>query len=31
MSRLLIGLYRTKAELEHAIGQPLHYESGASS
>ena len=26
---MLIGLYRTKAELEHAIGQPLHYESGS--
>ena len=25
---MLIGLYRTKAELEHAVGQPLHYESG---
>ena len=24
---MLIGLYRTKAELEHALGQPLHYES----
>jgi hypothetical protein len=23
---MLIGLYRTRADLEHAIGQPLHYE-----
>lgn len=24
---MLVGLYRTKAELEKAIGQPLHYET----
>jgi len=23
---MLIGLYRTKAELERSIGQPLHYD-----
>lgn len=22
---MLVGLYRTKAELQHAIGEPLHY------
>jgi hypothetical protein len=25
---MLVGLYKTKADLEHAIGQPLHYETG---
>ena len=25
---MLIGLYRSKEELEHCIGHPLHFESG---
>jgi hypothetical protein len=26
---MLVVLYRTKAELEHCIGQPLRYETGS--